>query len=587
MVVVSLFVNPAQFGAGRGPDGLPARPRRATATLAEAEGVDLLFAPGRRRGLPGRLRRDASRSAASPRRSRASRAPATSTASPPSSPSCFNMVQPDAAWFGQKDAQQALVIRKLVRDLNMPVRIEVAPTVREHDGLAMSSRNAYLTRGRAAPRRRAVARAAAPPRRAVGRGPSATAPAVLAAARAELDAAGVEPEYLELRSADDLAPTRAGQRQHASRRRRARRPGPTDRQHDAGRHMNRTMLKSKIHRATVTGSDLHYVGSITIDAGPAGGRRHPRARAGARGRRGQRRALRDLHDRRGPRHRRDQDQRSCGAARPHGRHRDRHLLRVLRRARARFLRAEGGAREHRRTRSSRSTTPLRSCCHERRARSPRLPRRRHRHRAAAKRKTVTLSALHEKKAARRADRHGHRLRLPERAGGRGGRRRRRARRRLRRDDRARLPVDRAGLGRRDADALFAAVRRGLHDADARRRPAVRLLRGIERAGDRDGPAVRQGGRLRRGQARARRHVGRARRGDHRRRHPGDGPRRPDAADGDRPSAATARRAARPTRALDVVARRGRAPGGGLLRDRVRGGAERADRAGHAAASRSR
>ena len=55
------------------------------------------------------------------------------------------MVGPDVAWFGQKDAQQALVIRKLVRDLNMPVRIEVAPTVREPDGLAMSSRNAYLT----------------------------------------------------------------------------------------------------------------------------------------------------------------------------------------------------------------------------------------------------------------------------------------------------------------------------------------------------------------------------------------------------------------------------------------------------------
>src|SRR5205085_1383172 len=57
----------------------------------------------------------------------------------------FNMAQPTAAYFGQKDAQQALVIKQLVRDLDIPVRIEVVPTVRDPDGLAMSSRNAYLT----------------------------------------------------------------------------------------------------------------------------------------------------------------------------------------------------------------------------------------------------------------------------------------------------------------------------------------------------------------------------------------------------------------------------------------------------------
>src|SRR5947199_1810416 len=65
----------------------------------------------------------------------------------------FNLVGPDVAYFGQKDAQQALVIRKLARDLDMPVRVEVLPTVREPDGLALSSRNAYLDRDE---RRRAL-----------------------------------------------------------------------------------------------------------------------------------------------------------------------------------------------------------------------------------------------------------------------------------------------------------------------------------------------------------------------------------------------------------------------------------------------
>ena len=81
--------------------------------------------------------------------------------------------------------------------------------------------------------------------------------------------------------------------------------------------------------------------------------------------------------------------------------------------------------------------------------------------------------------------------------------------------------------------LASAVRRGLQDAAAGRRPAVRLLRGLRRAGGRDGAAVHQGGGLRRRQARARRHQRAARPGDRRRRDPGHGPRRADAADGDR------------------------------------------------------
>ncbi|MEJ7716759.1 MAG: pantoate--beta-alanine ligase [Thermoleophilaceae bacterium] len=116
----------------------------------------------------------------------------------------LGMVGPDIAYFGQKDAQQALVIRRVVRDLDLPVHVEVLPTVREPDGLAMSSRNAYLgaeDRERAG----ALSRALRAAELEVAGG-ERDVDAVLAAARAELDRAGVEPEYLELRHADDLSP---------------------------------------------------------------------------------------------------------------------------------------------------------------------------------------------------------------------------------------------------------------------------------------------------------------------------------------------------------------------------------------------
>lgn len=142
-VVVSLFVNPSQFTNA---DDLVRYPRDEAqdARAAEAEGVDLLFAPSVDELYPtgfdsfvdpGRLS-TVLEGASRPGHFRAVATVCTKL---------FAIVQPGAAWFGQKDAQQVAVIRRVVADLNLPLEIVALPTVRDDDGLALSSRNVFLS----------------------------------------------------------------------------------------------------------------------------------------------------------------------------------------------------------------------------------------------------------------------------------------------------------------------------------------------------------------------------------------------------------------------------------------------------------
>ena len=143
VVVVSLFVNPSQFDA---PDDLARYPRDETADacVAEQARVDLLFAPPVEALYPtgfdtwvepGELA-TVLEGAARPGHFRGVATVCTKL---------FGIVGPTAAWFGQKDAQQVAVVRRIVADLDLPLRIEVLPTVRDSDGLALSSRNQFLS----------------------------------------------------------------------------------------------------------------------------------------------------------------------------------------------------------------------------------------------------------------------------------------------------------------------------------------------------------------------------------------------------------------------------------------------------------
>jgi pantoate--beta-alanine ligase len=202
VVVVSLFVNPAQFNDAGDLAAYP-RDERRDAELAVAEGVDVLFAPSEQEVYPAGFATTVSVSEGTAQLEGAARpghfdAVATVVAK------LLNMAGPDVAYFGQKDAQQAAMIRRLVRDLDMPVRIEICPTVRAGDGLALSSRNALLSQAERE-RAQALHRALSRVRESVlaGANDARTATAV---GLAELTSAGIEPEYLELVSADTLAP---------------------------------------------------------------------------------------------------------------------------------------------------------------------------------------------------------------------------------------------------------------------------------------------------------------------------------------------------------------------------------------------
>jgi pantoate--beta-alanine ligase len=203
VVVVSVFVNPTQFRAGEDLDAYPRDEQRDIAA-AEAAGVDLLFVPERREIYPDGhatsvLVEGLSEvlcGAPAGRGLEHFRGVTTVVAK------LFNITQPDLAFLGQKDAQQALVLGRMVSDLDFPLELVVLPTVREPDGLAMSSRNARLSvedRARAA----AIYAALEAVRERAAQGRLAAA---LERGRAVLAAAGIEAEYLEARDAADLSP---------------------------------------------------------------------------------------------------------------------------------------------------------------------------------------------------------------------------------------------------------------------------------------------------------------------------------------------------------------------------------------------
>jgi pantoate--beta-alanine ligase len=191
VVVASIFVNPAQFGPDEDLDRYP-RDSQDDARRAREAGVDHLFIPSVDEIYPDGFQtwvevEEIAKGLESAARPGHFRGVATVCLK------LFNIVQPTRAYFGQKDAQQAAVIERMIRDLAMPVELRVVPTVRDDDGLALSSRNAYLSE-----EEREAARAL-PGALLAGEQAHRAGRDALAAARAAIEAEpGLSPEYVEL-----------------------------------------------------------------------------------------------------------------------------------------------------------------------------------------------------------------------------------------------------------------------------------------------------------------------------------------------------------------------------------------------------
>ena len=200
-VVVSLFVNPAQFNEPADLDAYPRDEARDAAEAAEL-GIDVLYAPPVEEVYPPGFATSVRVEGLSDVLEGAQRGSGHFAGVCTVVTKLFNVVTPDVAYFGQKDAQQVAVLRRMVRDLDLPVELAIIPTVREPDGLAMSSRNQRLTpdeRIRALALSRALNAAEA--EIAAGERDAET---IAAGARAAMD--GVRPEYLALVDPDSFQP---------------------------------------------------------------------------------------------------------------------------------------------------------------------------------------------------------------------------------------------------------------------------------------------------------------------------------------------------------------------------------------------
>jgi len=202
-VVVSLFVNPTQFNEAGDLAAYP-RTEASDAAIAEGLGVDVLFAPPAEELYPDGFATRIRVAGLARVLEGAERGPEHFDGVCTVVCKLLNIVAPDVAYFGQKDAQQVAVLRRMVRDLDIPVELAIVPTVRADDGLALSSRNARLGRE---DRERATAL-----RHALGAvadalaGGERDAGAAALRGRAVLAAAGIEPDYLTVADPDTLEP---------------------------------------------------------------------------------------------------------------------------------------------------------------------------------------------------------------------------------------------------------------------------------------------------------------------------------------------------------------------------------------------